>query len=124
MAQERVTGIGGVFFRANDPIGLAHWYRDYLGVDSFDGDAVWHQERGPTIFAPVESDAAYYFTGPEQALMVNFRVRDLDAMVAQLQAGGANVAAEIEVEAGAGRFAWVTDPEGNKIQLWEPEAPA
>jgi hypothetical protein len=89
---ERVTGIGGVFFRAKEPVGLAHWYRDQLGVDSgVDGDSVWTQEPGPTVFAPVESDASYYFAGPEQAVMVNFRVRDLDAMVAQLRAAGADV---------------------------------
>jgi glyoxylase I family protein len=112
---ERVTGIGGVFFRANDPLELAHWYRDQLGVDSgVDGESVWQQEPGPTVFAPV------YFSGHEQAVMVNFRVRDLDAMVAQLRAAGADIDGEIEIEEGTGRFAWVTDPEGNRVQLWEP----
>jgi catechol 2,3-dioxygenase-like lactoylglutathione lyase family enzyme len=118
---ERVTGIGGVFFRANDPVDLAHLYRDQLGVDSgVDGESVWQQEPGPTVFAPVDSDATYYFAGPEQPVMVNFRVRDLDAMVAQLRTAGADIDGEIETEEGTGRFAWVTDPEGNRIQLWEP----
>jgi catechol 2,3-dioxygenase-like lactoylglutathione lyase family enzyme len=118
---ERVTGIGGVFFRATNPVELAHWYRDMLGVDSgVDGETVWRQEPGPTVFSPVASDAPYYFAGPEQAVMVNFRVDDLDAMLAQLRAAGADVDDEIETEEGTGRFAWVTDPEGNRIQLWEP----
>jgi glyoxylase I family protein len=118
---ERVTGIGGVFFRARDPAKLAHWYRDHLGVDSvIDGDSVWRQEAGPTVFAPVDSSAHYYFAGLEQAVMVNFRVRDLDAMLAQLGAAGADLDGEIETEEGTGRFAWVTDPEGNRVQLWEP----
>lgn len=102
---------------------MSHWYRDHLGVDSIDGQAVWQQEPGPTIFSPVDPDATYYFAGPQQPVMVNFRVRDLDAMVAQLKAAGAAVDDEIEIEQGAGRFAWVTDPEGNQVQLWEPETP-
>jgi hypothetical protein len=118
---ERVTGIGGVFFRARDPVKLAHWYRDQLGVDSgVDGDSVWQQESGPTVFAPVVSGADYYFAGPEQPVMVNFRVRDLDAMIAQLSAAGADVDGEVEIEEETGRFAWVIDPEGNRVQLWEP----
>ncbi|GGR45210.1 putative glyoxalase superfamily protein PhnB [Nocardioides luteus] len=117
---ERVVGIGGVFFRAKDPLALSRWYRDHLGVDAFD-ENVWQQDSGPTIFSPVDTDATYHFSGPHQAVMVNFRVRDLDAMVTQLKAAGAAVDDEIEVEPGAGRFAWVVDPEGNKVQLWEPE---
>jgi glyoxylase I family protein len=121
---ERVDGIGGVFFRARDPLALSHWYQDHLGIDSVDGQAVWQQERGPTIFSPVDFDATYFFAGAQQAVMVNFRVRDIEAMVAQLKAAGAAVDDQIEVEPGAGRFAWLTDPEGNKVQLWEPEIPA
>lgn len=118
---ERVTGIGGVFFRAADPEALSHWYQDHLGVNAADDAPVWQQEQGPTILSPVDADSTYFFSGPDQAVMLNFRVRDLDAMVAQLQAMGAAVDSEIEIEQGAGRFAWVTDPEGNKVQLWEPE---
>jgi predicted enzyme related to lactoylglutathione lyase len=77
--------------------------------------------KSTTVFAPVDSDASYYFAGPEQAVMVNFRVRDLDAMVAQLRADGADIDSEIETEEGTGRFAWVIDPEGNRVQLWEPQ---
>jgi predicted enzyme related to lactoylglutathione lyase len=121
---ERVTGIGGVFFRSEDPVALSHWYRDHLGVHAADDATVWQQEQGPTIFSPVDAEATYFFSGPDQAVMLNFRVRDIDAMVAQLRAMGAAVDGEIEIEQGAGRFAWVTDPEGNKVQLWEPEGPA
>jgi glyoxylase I family protein len=112
---ERVTGIGGVFFRAREPEALAAWYAEHLGV-SF--DPLWQQQAGPTVWAPFRADTDY-FGRPEQAWMVNFRVRDLDAMVAQLRAAG------IEVEPGpqeesAGRFARIHDPEGNPIELWEP----
>jgi glyoxylase I family protein len=117
---ERVTGIGGMFFRAHDPTALARWYAEHLGVDNQleGGDTLWWQERGPTVFAPFPADTDY-FGRPEQAWMLNFRVRDLDAMVAQLRAAGIRIDQE-ETEEGAGRFARVTDPEGNPIQLWEP----
>jgi hypothetical protein len=103
---ERVTGIGGLFFRSRDPEALAGWYRDHLGINAPDDDTVWQQEQGPTILSPVEMDSTYFFSGPEQAAMLNFRVRDLDAMVAQLEEMGAAVDPEIEVEECAGRFAW------------------
>jgi predicted enzyme related to lactoylglutathione lyase len=117
---ERVTGIGGLFFRAKDPTKLAHWYRDNFGINAgVDGDFVWQQEQGPTVFAPFEADTDY-FGRPDQQWMVNFRVRDLDAMLAQLKAAGAEVDEKVTVEDGVGRFGWVSDPEGNRIELWEP----
>ncbi|MQA10749.1 MAG: VOC family protein [Pseudonocardiaceae bacterium] len=114
---EKVTGFGGAFFRANDPLALAHWYRDHLGVDSgLDGETVWEQQAGPTVFAPFPTDNEKF--GPDQQVMFNFRVRDLDGMMAQLTAAGIDAS---EVEAyDHGRFAWITDPEGNNIELWEP----
>lgn len=72
------------------------------------------------MFAPVESEASYNFAGPEQPVMINFRVRDLDAMVARLRTAGAAVDGEIDTEEGTGRCARVTDPDGDWIQLWEP----
>ncbi len=114
---ERVTGIGGLFFRSNEP---AHWYRDNLGVDSsVDGSSVWQQEQGLTVFAPFEADTDY-FGRPEQQWMVNLRVHDLDAMLAQLRAAGADVDDTITDMDGVGRFGWVSDPEGNRIELWQP----
>jgi glyoxylase I family protein len=117
---ERVTGIGGVFFRARDPDALARWYAEHLGIDNQlkGGDTLWWQERGPTVFAPFPADTDY-FGRPEQAWMLNLRVRDLDAMLAQLRAAGVRIDSQ-ETEEGAGRFAWLADPEGNRIELWEP----
>ncbi len=116
---ERVTGIGGFFFAAGDPGTLAGWYERHLGVGpapSEDGDASWRQEAGETVFAPA-GPGAEHLGGRSWAL--NFRVRDLDAMVAQLRAAGIEVAVH-EESYDYGRFADLHDPEDNPIQLWEP----
>jgi predicted enzyme related to lactoylglutathione lyase len=115
---ERVLGIGGYFMRADDPAVLTAWYRDSLGLD-VDDDGVWHQGAGPTVFATFASDTDYFGSRAQQT-MLNFRVRDLDAMLAQLRAKGADVAEETHDMEGVGRFGWVIDPEGNRIELWEP----
>ena len=115
---ERVLGIGGYFMRASDPAALSAWYREALGLDA-DEHGLWHQGTGPTVFATFES-ATDYFGSPGQQTMLNFRVRDLDAMLAQLRAKGADVADETQEMDGVGRFGWVTDPEGNRIELWQP----
>jgi len=119
--EQRVTGIGGAFFRAHDPDALARWYTEQLGVDAFSeqNDATWWQEEGPTVWAPFPAETDY-FGRPEQSWMINFRVRDLDAMLAQLRAAGVNVDDEVQVMDGIGRFGWARDPEGNRIELWEP----
>ncbi|MFI6151267.1 VOC family protein [Kitasatospora sp. NPDC051170] len=114
---ERVLGIGGYFLRAADPEGLNAWYRDCLGLDA-DEHGLWRQADGPTVFATFESGTEYFGSGSQQT-MLNFRVRDLDAMLAQLRARGAEVAEEIQEMEGVGRFGWVTDPEGNRIELWQ-----
>jgi glyoxylase I family protein len=118
---ERVTGIGGVFFRARDPETLKRWYEEHLGViapqPTYD-ERPWWQEQGPTIFAPFRLDSGF-FGRLEQQWSVNFRVRDLDAIAAQLR--GAGIEVEIDPETYPnGRFASISDPEGNPIQLWEP----
>ena len=118
---ERVTGIGGVFFRARDPEGLSRWYADHLGVKpppaSYD-ERSWDQEAGPTVFAPFPEDSEH-FRRPNQQWSINFRVRDLDAMLEQLRA--ADIAVEQHPQAYPnGRFAELSDPEGTPIQLWEP----
>lgn len=116
---ERVVGIGGHFIRSADPAALSAWYRDCLGLDA-DQHGQWQQEAGPTVFAAFGSDTDY-FGAREQQTMLNFRVRDLDAMLAQLRSLEANVVGEPEDMEGVGRFGWVTDPEGNRIELWQPE---
>jgi predicted enzyme related to lactoylglutathione lyase len=115
---ERVLGIGGHFMRAADPAALTAWYRDSLGLD-VDENGMWNQDAGPTVFAAFESGTDYFGSRTQQT-MLNFRVGDLDAMLAQLRAKGADVAAETQDMEGVGRFGWVTDPEGNRIELWQP----
>ena len=121
---EKVMGIGGLFFRARDPKLLAHWYEQHLGVALTPGsyeDPPWFQEAGATVFAPFPLTTDY-FGRAEQVWMVNFRVRDLNAMVAQLQAADIPVTIDAQ-EYPNGRFARTHDPEGNPIELWEPAGP-
>ncbi|WP_405485837.1 VOC family protein [Nocardia sp. NBC_00511] len=115
---ERVLGIGGYFLRAADPAALSAWYRDCLGLD-IDANGLWSPQPGPTVFAAFDADTDYFGSRTQQT-MLNFRVADLDAMLAQLRATGAEVADDIQEMAGVGRFGWVTDPEGNRIELWQP----
>ena len=115
---ERVLGIGGWFVRAKDPVALGEWYRDCLGLD-LDQHGLWQQQAGATVFAAFESDTDYFGSRGQQT-MLNFRVRDLDAMLAQLRKRGAAVDDETQDMDGVGRFGWVTDPEGHRIELWRP----
>lgn len=118
---ERVQGIGGFFFRAREPKQLAAWYATHLGVDLTPqdyGQQPWTQQAGATVFEPFPADTDF-FGRPEQMWMLNFRVRDLDAMVAQLRAADVGVQVDPEVYPN-GRFAQLADPEGNPIQLWQP----
>lgn len=119
---ERVDGIGGVFFKAQDADGLNRWYAEHLGVtavpEEYDAP-VWVQEAGPTVFAPFgpqHADSPYL--GPT-GWGINFRVKDLTAMVAQLRAAGIEVEVDPE-QYPNGWFAQLADPEGNAIQLWQP----
>jgi len=118
---EKVSGIGGFFFRSRDPKALVAWYRTHLGIDptptSYDQQP-WRQEAGATIFAPFPAETDY-FGRKEQAWMINFRVRNLGAIVEQLRKAG--IAVEVDRETYPnGRFARLADPEGNPIQLWQP----
>ena len=120
-AMERVEGIGGFFFKAQDPKALAQWYADHLGVGVTPtdyGQEPWQQAAGPTAFAPFPATTKY-FGRAEQAFMLNFRVRNLDAMVAQLRRAGIVVDVDPEKYPN-GLFARLADPEGNPIQLWQP----
>lgn len=118
---ERVTGIGGVFFRSSDPQSLAAWYAEHLGVDSGaeGSDVLWQQEAGPTVWAPFPQDSDYLGM-PEQHFMVNFRVRDLDAMLAQLRSADVTIDGDFVEAPGVGRFAHILDPAGRRIELWQP----
>ncbi|WP_430868733.1 VOC family protein [Demequina aurantiaca] len=118
---EKVLGIGGFFFRANDPEALAKWYLEQLGVSlvpNGPSDAPWISQEGPTIFSPFPQDSDYF--PADRQYMVNFRVRDLDAMIAQLAAAGHEATHQRAMD-GIGKFARVHDPEGNPIELWEAE---
>lgn len=120
---ERVVGIGGVFLKARDPKALAAWYRDHLGVPVDPGQTYGAlTSAGPgemTVWSTFPADTQYFGPGPATA-MVNYRVTNLDAMLAQLRAAGARVDEKIE-DHGYGRFGWATDPEGNRFELWEPK---
>jgi glyoxylase I family protein len=122
---QKVLGIGGFFFRAHNPDSLARWYQKNLGISviptSYDAQP-WRQEAGPTAFAPFP-DSTNYFGGREHAWMINFRVRDLAAMVAQLRSSGIAVKVDTTTYPN-GRFARLQDPEGNAIELWEPQGRA
>jgi predicted enzyme related to lactoylglutathione lyase len=119
-SMEKVTGIGGFFFRVKNSNALNEWYEQHLGVRKVgerDEDGSWWQDAGPTVFASEsEEDQA---GGPAYAWRINFRVRDLDAMVAQLRAAGQSVEVDATLYPN-GRFAHLRDPEGNRIELWEP----
>lgn len=120
---EKVTGIGGIFFRARDPARMTAWYRDHLGICAEDGhaDFVWREherpdEIGRTVWSVFPADTDYF--GPSRpAFMINYRVSNLDRMLAQLRRDGVTV--EKVEDYDYGRFAWITDPEGNRIELWE-----
>jgi predicted enzyme related to lactoylglutathione lyase len=119
---ERVIGVGGVFFKANDPKGLAAWYREHLGVPTEPDQtyAIFASSGAGerTVWSAFPSNTTYF--GPNGApLMVNYRVRDLDAMLTQLRAAGVEVDERVE-EYDYGKFGWAADPEGNRFELWEP----
>jgi catechol 2,3-dioxygenase-like lactoylglutathione lyase family enzyme len=120
---QKVLGIGGLFFRSENPERLAKWYETHLGISLVPASYEqkhWHQDAGPTVFAPFEKDTTY-FGKPTQNWMVNFRVADLKAIVAQLRAAGVTV--EDLQSHPNGDFARLHDPEGNPIELWQPRDP-
>ena len=116
--RESVTGIGGVFFRARDPEALQRWYVEQLGAPMLDGHVVFQEANPNYVWAPFREDTDYWPAAKQG--MVNFTVRDLDAMLAQLRDAGIEVDDRIELLDGIGRFGWAVDPEGNRFELWEP----
>ena len=120
---ERVLGVGGIFFKSKDPSKLKAWYREHLGfpTDEHGETMVPTREAGSIlVWSPFAADTKYF--EPSQAsFMLNFRVKNLQAMLAQLRAAGAAVDEKVQEEP-YGKFGWVMDPEGNRIELWEPAA--
>jgi len=125
---ERVTGIGGIFFKARDKDRLLAWYRDRLGLDVQDWggarfewrDARDHSRKGHTVWSLFEQNSDYFGPGA-QPFMVNYRVANLERVLDELRREGVTVDDRIE-ESEFGKFGWVVDPEGNRIELWEPPA--
>jgi predicted enzyme related to lactoylglutathione lyase len=117
----KAVGIGGVFLKAHDPQALAAWYATHLGIPSQDGGSLAFDgpdSAGMTVFAHFPLDTRYFGEGPQQS-MVNFRVDDLDELLAQLTDAGVRVDPHRE-DYDYGRFAWIWDPEGNRVELWQP----
>lgn len=126
---KRVTGIGGIFFSAQDPKALGDWYKNHLGIDvqnwgsqvgtSFDwADADGNPTTGTTVWS-VHPVGASNLAGGKGSFMVNYRVADLDALLKALRDEGCNVLDETN-DSEYGKFGWVIDPEGNKVELWQP----
>ena len=120
---EKVQGIGGVFLKARDPKGLADWYREHLGIPVESGQThgmmISSGTGEMTVWSTFPPDTTYFGPGPA-TFMVNYRVKNLDAMLAQLRAAGAKVEEKVE-DYDYGRFGWASDPEGNRFELWEPK---
>jgi predicted enzyme related to lactoylglutathione lyase len=126
---ERVTGIGGVFFKAKDPKTLRAWYQEKLGITIQEGANfgmfLWRERldsnrEGTTVWGLFPETTKYFAPSPA-TFMINYRVRNLEALLTQLRSGGVMAVGNV-VEDFNGKFAWVVDPEGNKIELWEPKS--
>lgn len=118
----KVIGLGGIFFKARDAAALGEWYAKHLGLEvdpagfaRFDEDAA---RPGYTLWAPFAADTSY-FAPSQQPYMVNFRVDDLDGLLTRLRADGVTVDERVE-QSEYGRFGWIMDPEGTRIELWQP----
>lgn len=125
---QRVTGIGGIFFSAKDPKALCAWYRKHLGIDVQDwggaafrwADAAGNPVVGTTAWSVAAADGQP-FAPSTSSFMVNYRVEDLAALLQALREEGCHVLEETD-DSAYGRFGWVMDPEGNKVELWQPPA--
>ena len=123
----KVTGIGGIFIKAKNPVKLAAWYRDNLGID-FNGNThttfKWINKNNPevpgnTVFSFFREDSEY-FSPSKNTCMLNFRVHNLHALLRELNHKGVEVIDKTEYHS-YGSFGWIVDPEGNKVELWEPK---
>ena len=120
----KAVGVGGVFLKAREPKALAAWYSSHLGIQPGEGGTLIFdgpESAGMTVFAHLPADTRYFGDQAPQQFMINFRVDDLDALLLQLAAAGARIDPKRE-EYEYGRFAWIWDPEGNRVELWEPPA--
>jgi predicted enzyme related to lactoylglutathione lyase len=125
---KRVIGIGGIFFKANDPEKLAAWYKKHLGLEIEEwGGARFEENAGADleprrqsyiVWSPFEEHTDY-FQPSEKSFMINYRVHNLDALLAQLRSEGVDVDPKTE-KSEFGYFGWIMDPEGNRVELWEP----
>lgn len=123
---QKVTGIGGIFFKAKDIKSLAAWYQKHLGIEFGNNtyvDFKWVNENNPgvpghTVFSFFKEDTTY-FNPADKSFMINLRVKSLDDLLIELQQEGVEIIGEVEVFE-YGKFGWIMDPEGNKIELWEP----
>lgn len=122
---KKVTGIGGIFFKSQDPDAMKKWYSDHLGlpVDPYGATFEWRQDddpskKGTTIWSPFK-ESTKYFEPSTRDFMINYRVENLEALVAELKAAGVTIVDDIQ-SYDYGKFVHILDPEGNKIELWEP----
>ena len=123
---QRVTGVGGIVFNAKDPVALGAWYKHHLGIDVLEwsgtafiwADAAGNPNKVTTIWS-IGSASGKYFTPSKASSMINYRVEDLAAVLQVLRDGGCNVLEKTD-DPEYGKFCWVIDPEGNKVELWQP----
>jgi predicted enzyme related to lactoylglutathione lyase len=119
----KAVGVGGVFLKASDPKTLSAWYETNLGIGRVDKQTLTFdgpESTGMTLLAHFPGDTSYFGEGPQQ-VMLNFRVDDLDGLLSQLGAAGVRIDPKRE-DYSYGRFAWIWDPEGNRVELWQPAA--
>ncbi|MFT4781557.1 MAG: putative enzyme related to lactoylglutathione lyase [Psychroserpens sp.] len=121
--KKRVTGIGGIFFKSKDPKALKDWYSKYLGFNTDDyGSTFWWKDKEgnecSTQWSPFKNDAKY-FEPSKKEFMFNYRVENLKELLVTLKEEGVTILGEMEAHS-YGKFGWILDNEGNKIELWEP----
>lgn len=113
---QHILGIGGIFLRSADPDRLTAWYREHLGITPAADHTPWNAGGGLLVFSPFKKDSEYF--PPAQQVMINFRARDLDQLLAELAGKGVRID-EKRMDEPYGRFAWIYDCDGNKIELWQ-----